>query len=172
MPKADHKRSSIKARKLEDILLYQCGEQMETAPKFVRWILKKQITKLENSFDGMYELSNEEAKQKKMGGGTTLYYFKEMGEHPAAAYLENTEKPILVMQGAMDFQCKADIDFAAYRNLLGNRGNVTFRLYEGLNHCFTKARSSNIADVKKEYSARRDVEPEVIADIANWINQQ
>lgn len=159
-------------RKLEDILLYQLGEQMEAAPKFAKWILKKQTEKYEKAFDGMYDLTDQEAKQQKMGGGTTLYYFKEMGEHPAASYLEKTEKPILVMQGAMDFQCRADIDFVGYRNLLGNRENVTFRLYDGLNHCFTKAISSNIADVKKEYSVRRDVEPEVIADIANWIHQQ
>lgn len=159
-------------RKMEEILLYQFGEIYESSPKIAQWILKKQIAKYERFFEGMYDLTDEEAKKKKFGGGTTLYYFKEMGEHPAGGYLEKTDKPILVMQGAMDFQCKADIDFAAYRELLGNRENVTFRLYEGLNHCFTKAISGNIADSKKEYAVRRDVAPEVIKDIAEWIEKQ
>ena len=159
-------------RKLEDILLYQLEEMMESSPKFTRWILKKQAAKYETLFRGLYDLTDEEAKQVKAGGGTTLYYFKEMGEHPASSYLEATNKPILIMQGAMDFQCKADLDFAAYQKLLGNRENVTFRLYDGLNHCFAKALSGNISDSKKEYSVRRDVEPAVIDDIANWIKAQ
>lgn len=159
-------------RKLEEILLYQMEEIMESSPKIARWIMKKQAAKFANAFDGMYDLSDEEAKKIKLGGGTTVYYFKEMGEHPASAYLEKTRKPILVMQGSMDFQCKKDIDFSAYQKLLGNREHVTFRLYEGLNHCFTKALSGNIADAKKEYNVRRNVESAVIADIANWIKAQ
>ena len=56
-------------------------------------------------FDGMYQLSDEEAEFRNFGGGTTLCYFKEMGGHPA------TEKPILIMQGETDFQTTADSSF-------------------------------------------------------------
>ena len=117
-------------------------------------------------------MTDEEAKEIKMGGGTTAYYFKEMAERPAKDYLEKTDKPILVMQGAMDFQCKADIDFAAYKNLLRDRENVTFRLYEGLNHCFVTALSGDISKAKQEYSKERHIGENVISDIANWIQTQ
>jgi len=92
-----------------------------------------------------------------------------MGQHPASAYLEQTHKPILVMQGEKDFQCKADLDFAAYQKLLSGRENATFRLYEGLNHCFVPALSDNIAKSKQEYARERHIGETVIADIANWI---
>jgi dienelactone hydrolase len=159
-------------RKLEEILLYQMGEIMEASPKFTRWILKKQAAKFADAFDGMYDLTDEEAKKIKLGGGTTAYYFKEMGEHPAKEYLEKTRKPILVMQGAMDFQCKKDIDFAAYRELLGDRENVTFRLYEGLNHAFVPALSADISKSKQEYNKERHIGENVITDLANWIKAQ
>ena len=87
----------------------------------------------------MKELSYEEAKKVKMGGGTTLYYFKEMGEHPASDYLAHMEKPILIMQGSKDFQAKVDPDYIGYQSLLKGRDNVIFKLYEGLNHAFVPA---------------------------------
>jgi len=159
-------------RKLEEILLYQMGEILQSSPKFTQWILKKQMEKFETVFNGLYGLTDEEARQKKLGGGTTAYYFKEMGEHPAEDYLKSTRKPIFVMQGAMDFQCKADIDFAAYQELLGHRENVTFRLYEGLNHCFVNALSSDIGKSKKEYKKERHIGENVISDMANWVHCQ
>ena len=65
----------------------------------------------------MYELSDEEAKKTKMGCCTTLYYFKEMGEHPASGYLLATVKPILIMQGEKDFQATAEKDSCKLNNL-------------------------------------------------------
>jgi len=50
-------------------------------------------------FDGLYEMSDEEARSEKFAGGTTLYYFKEMGRKTAADYLLQNDKPVLIMQG-------------------------------------------------------------------------
>jgi len=156
-------------RKLEDILIEQ-NEQMQSAIKgLTGWILKKQGQKLKQLFAGLYELSDEAAKKRKCGGGTTLYYFKEMGEHPAAGYLENLQKPMLIMQGGKDFQVKADKDFAAYQNLLKGRQNVTFRLYRQLNHAFVPSVHGSIAKAREEYNVEQHIGQDVIADIANWI---
>ena len=54
--------------------------------------LLQQVKKLLSGFDGLYEMSDEQAKKKKYGGGVTMYYFKEMGDHPAETYLQNPEK--------------------------------------------------------------------------------
>jgi dienelactone hydrolase len=120
-------------------------------------------------FDGMYELSDEEAKKKKMGGGTTLYYFKEMGEHAAPGYLTVCEKPVLILQGEKDFQATVDKDFAAYKQLLAGKSNVTFRLYEDLSHAFVPSVYGDIMKAKQEYSVEQHISEEVIEDIANWI---
>lgn len=156
-------------RKMEDILLYQTREMQQHYGKFLSRILEKQIKKLEESFAGLYEMSDGEAKKKKMGGGTTLYYFKEMGMHPGAAYLETITKPVLILQGGKDFQAKADLDFAAYQKLLGGKKNVSFRLYEDLNHAFVPGIYNDITKAKKEYNVEQHIGDHVIADIANWI---
>ena len=156
-------------RKMEDILLYQTREMQASSGKLLAWILEKQIKKLEASFAGLYEMSDEEAKTKNMGGGTTLYYFKEMGMHPAERYLETITKPVLIMQGGKDFQVKADLDFAGYRALLDGRDNVSFRLYENLNHAFVPGIYNDITKAKKEYNVERHIGENVIGDLANWI---
>ena len=159
-------------RRLEEILLDQTREICETMTGLARWITKKQLRKLEKTFDGLYDLPDEEAKQKKVGGGTTLYYFKDMGQPTVSDWLEKTCKPMLVMQGEKDVQVKADVDFRRYQELLGDRENVTFRLYPGLNHAFVPAISASISDAKKEFATERHIGTEVLDDLAGWIRAQ
>ena len=157
-------------RKLEEIILDQNEAALRSTKGIANWIVKKQVEKFAAMFDGMYQLSDEEAKKRKMGGGTTLYYFKEMGEHPASGYLLTTGKPILIMQGERDFQATAEKDFAAYKQLLAGKENVTFRLYENLSHAFVPSVYGDIMKAKQEYNVEQHISEEVIADIANWIN--
>lgn len=156
-------------RNLEVIMLEQLREIAMDTPWFLRWMIEGQEKKFRQTFNGLYELSDEEAKSKSMGGGTTLYYFKEMGEHPPAMYLAKHQKPILVMQGEKDVQVKADRDFAAFRELLQHNPNATFRLYPGLNHAFVPARYGTMAKASKEFSKEQHIGSDVIADIAEWI---
>ena len=157
-------------RKLEEIILDQNEAALRSSKGFVNWIVKKQVAKFAAMFDGMYELSYAEARKKKMGSGTTLYYFKEMGEHPASDYLTVCDKPILILQGEKDFQATTEKDFAAYKQLLAGKENVTFRLYENLSHAFVPSVYGDIMKAKQEYNVEQHISEEVIADIANWIN--
>ena len=159
-------------RRLEEILLEQTREILAGMKGLTKSIAGKQQAQLEQSFRGLYDLTDEEARQKKMGGGTTLYYFKEMGQPTVAQWLAMTRKPMLIVQGEKDVQVKAHVDFARYQQLLGDRENVTFKLYPGLNHCFVPARFDSIADAKKEFTPERHIGPEVLDDIADWIKGQ
>lgn len=156
-------------RKLEEVMIDQNEAVLATSKGLMRWIMKKQVAKFKRMFDGLYEMSDDAAKKKKMGGGTTLYYFKEMGEHVSAEYLKNLEKPILVLQGEKDFQATAAVDYAAYRELLQGKSNVTFRLYEDLNHAFVPSLYDDIMKAKQEYGIERHIGEDVINDIADWI---
>lgn len=156
---------------LDEILRRQINEMTGDAKGILKWILKKQQKKIEEQFEGLYERDIEELKQTKMGGGATLYYFREMGDHPVSMYLKNNEKPILIMQGEKDFQVKADIDYKAFREMLEGKQNVTFRLFPGLNHVFVTAKSDRIADSKNEYKEERHIPDDVIQTIADWIFQ-
>ena len=156
-------------RRLEEIMLDQNEEVLRSTKGFVHWIVKKQVAKLSAMFDGLYELPDEDAKKVKVGGGTTLYYFKEMGEHRASDYLENLEKPVLIMQGEKDFQATVEKDFQAYQELLAGKDNVSFKLYEGLNHAFVPSIYGEIMKAKQEYNVEQHIGESVIGDIAQWI---
>ena len=156
-------------RRLEEVLLEQTEEAVSSMKGLARKLGQKQLAQLSRTFAGLYDLSDEEAKGKKVGNGTTLYYFKEMGQPTVEAWLQKTRKPMLVMQGEKDFQVKASVDFALYRDLLGDRENVTFRLYPGLNHAFVPARFDSIADAKQEFTPERHIGPQVLDDLADWI---
>ena len=156
-------------RKLETIMIEQTEGIAAELPVPLRLLVGNQAEKLKRTFANLYELSDEQARKKKIGGGITLYYFKEMGQYPAEDYLKAAQKPVLILQGASDVQVKADVDFAAYRELLQGKPNVTFRLYEGLNHAFVTAFSTKISKATKEFSKERHIGADVIVDLANWI---
>lgn len=156
-------------RKLEDVMLEQNEAVLCSTKGLVNWIVRKQVAKLSGLFSGLYELSDEEAKKKKVMGGTTLYYFKEMGEHSVADYLATTKKTMLIVQGEKDFQVSVEKDFNEYKRLLNDKTNVEFRLYENLNHAFVNYLYSDILKAKQEYNTERHIGEEVISDIADWI---
>ena len=155
--------------KLEDIILRQNQQAMGGLNKLLQWIAAVQVKKLKKTFAGLYDLTDEEAKKRKFAGGTTLYYFKEMGEHPAPGFLKLSRKPLLILQGEKDFQASAAVDFTGYQTLLEGHDNATFKLYPGLNHAFVPALSDDINKARKEYAEERHIGEEVISDIARWI---
>lgn len=156
-------------RRLEEIMLDQNEAVMRSGKGLLQWFVKTQVAKISAMFEGMYELSDEEAKKKKVGNGTTLYYFKEMGEHQSSNYLVKLEKPILIMQGEKDFQATLENDFAAYKELLEDKKNVTFKVYENLNHLFVPSVYGNIMKAMKEYKVEQHIGKNVIKDLADWI---
>ena len=156
-------------RKLEDIILEQVAKLHSSSNGLMQQLMKRQLSKLKQTFEGLYELSDDEAKKRKVGGGTTLYYFKEMGERSPSDYLTSSEKPVLIMQGEKDFQATVEKDYTAYQALLKDKENASFKLYENLNHAFVPSIYNNIAKAKKEYNIEQHISEEVIADIANWI---
>ena len=156
-------------RRLEEVLKEQMEEALSEMPGFVQKLGAKKAKQFMDKFEGLYDLSDEEAKKVKMGNGTTLYYFKEMGEPTVAHYLEKSDKPMLIMQGEKDVQVKACKDFGAYKEILKDKENVTFKLYEGLNHAFVPSVYGSISKAKQEYNVEQHIGEDVIADIAHWI---
>ena len=157
--------------RLEDIVIRQLNQGRGTN------LLLGLVTRLEGKyfarkFNGLYELSDEEAKKKKFAGNITLYYFKEMGQKTASDYLLESSKPVLIMQGGRDFQVLADDDFKAFKEQLADRSNITYKLYPELNHCFVPAIYDDILKASKEYSVERHIGEDVIADIAEFIYAQ
>lgn len=77
------------------------------------------------------------------------------------------EIPLLVLQGANDFQVSAGADFESWRPVLEANADVTYELFPGLNHLMMPA-DSDVPDVS-QYDIPANVAPEVTALIADWL---
>ena len=75
----------------------------------------------------------------------------------------------MIMQGEKDFQATLEKDFAAYKELLKDKKNVTFKVYENLNHLFVPSVYGNIMKAMKEYKVEQHIGENVIKALADWI---
>ena len=157
-------------RRLEEIMEDQQKDFLVSAKGIIKWIGTKQVNKIQGKLTNLYDLTDEEAKKASFLGHTSLYYLKEWGEKPAGYYLEKTDKPILVVQGAKDLQVSVEKDFNAYQEILANHPNATFKLYPTYNHAFMPALYDDIKDAMKEFKEPRNVSEDFINDLADWIH--
>jgi len=109
----------------------------------------------------------EEAKVKTAFGLPGVYV-KDMDSVDACSVLNETTKPVLIMQGTDDFQVSATKDFAMYKTNLASRANTTFKLYQGLNHLFMVSKDPG-KGTTAEYNNENNVAAQVITDIADFI---
>lgn len=158
-------------RRLEEIVVRQLKQAGQSKGGLMKAIVGLEDRIFSKKFDGLYEMPDEEAKKKKFAGSTTLYYFKEMGKKTAADYLRESEKPVLILQGGMDFQVLPSEDFAAFREQLQGRENVEYRLYEELNHVFVKGIYNDVLKAGREYRVEQHIGADVIDDIAAFIRK-
>ena len=98
--------------------------------------------------------------------GVPASYWHSLNQIDHGEYAKNLEIPIHIMQGTEDFQVFVDIDYVQWQDILEDKDNVTFDLYEGLNHLFME--SSGYKNVE-EYLVKSTVAQEVIDDIAGYI---
>ena len=129
---------------------------------------------------GRSQVDTEIEKAKKIDSGTieeakgqtafTLpgIYIKDLDSVDASQVLNETTKPVLIMQGSADFQVSAKKDFELYKTNLANRSNTVFKLYQGLNHLFMASKDPG-KGTTAEYNNQNSVDAQVIKDIADFI---
>ncbi|MDE7298185.1 MAG: alpha/beta fold hydrolase [Lachnospiraceae bacterium] len=101
--------------------------------------------------------------------GVCGYYWASLAEIDTAAIARELTAPMLILQGSADFQVYPDRDYAAWQTILEGKENVSFRLFEGLNHLFMP--SNGAMDIT-EYDQESHVSEEAIQAIAEWIGEQ
>ena len=114
-------------------------------------------------------MSDDVAKDKDYGG-YSYYYEKDWEGHPVSMYIDDIKVPFLILQGADDFLITAKNDLPAWKDTLAGRDNVTFILYEGLNHFFMTSQGGNINTFEKETEYPGHTDEQVLADIVEWIH--
>ncbi len=96
-------------------------------------------------------------------------FLLSLHDYDQVAVAEKLTLPMLILQGASDFQVSPKNDFDAWKKALAGKSNVTFHSYPGLSHLFTPAGKTL---TEADYAKPAHVDPEVIRDIANWIKAQ
>ncbi|MGH9549430.1 MAG: alpha/beta hydrolase family protein, partial [Terriglobales bacterium] len=112
-------------------------------------------------------LTAEVPLSKLPGGMPGAYWLSLRGYNPAIV-AKDIHKPFLILQGESDFQVSMK-DFKGWKDALSSRGDVTFKSYPGLSHCFANA---GTPPSPADYQTARNVSPQVITDITNWIKAQ
>jgi hypothetical protein len=88
------------------------------------------------------------------------------GYDPAGT-AKNLAKPMLILQGGRDYQVTVADDLALWKAAVGDRPDVTIRVYDADNHMFTTGTGPS---TPAEYSTPANIDPAVIDDIARWLN--
>ena len=111
----------------------------------------------------------DEELQNETWGEYPLYFYKDLESHPIPDYAIQSTIPYIILQGTDDFAVDVVHDYAAWLEIFEGRDNVTFKLYEGLNHFFFPSQGYEHKDWEKEYSAPGHTDEQVLADTVEWI---
>lgn len=98
--------------------------------------------------------------------GAPASYWLDLRDYDPAALAATLGKPMLILQGARDYQVTVDDDLARWQTALADRTDVTIRVYPELNHLF--APGSGLSS-PAEYEPAQHVDATVVGDIASWI---
>lgn len=98
--------------------------------------------------------------------GAPAAYWLQLRDLDPVATAARLDKPMLILQGGRDYQVTVDDDLIRWRNGLGDRDDVTIRVYDSDNHQFF---SGSGPSTPMEYIPTQHVDPAVIADIAHWV---
>lgn len=147
-------------RSLEDIMMGQLEKQIEAA----------ELTPEEKAQQRseVYE-QHRQIRENEPGApfGAPQSYWQSLKGVYAPEVMDNVHQPIFILQGDKDAQIFVDTDYAAWQELLRGRKDVTFALYEGLNHLFMESQSD---DPLEDYNRASKVDEQVIEDMAQWIH--
>lgn len=119
-------------------------------------------------------LEVEKANNATENGGAMLFgvlpekYIHSLNQVTGNEVASNINKPALILQGGADFQVSVEDDYKLWQLLCESNENVTFKLYDNLNHLFMP--TNGIADVG-DYDTPNEVDVQVAVDIAEFINK-
>ncbi|NNN13530.1 MAG: alpha/beta fold hydrolase [Acidimicrobiaceae bacterium] len=98
--------------------------------------------------------------------GIPAQYWLDLRDYDPVAFAKELQMPILVLQGARDYQATEADDLSLWSAGLAAQSEVTFRIYPTDNHLFFRGTGPS---TPAEYEPAQHMDRSVIADIAAWI---
>ena len=135
-------------------------------PEAQQPLLEQQLEQLEADYAQLEKGAYSTLADDETLMGLPVGYWRSLADANGMKYVGQISQPMLILQGSADFQVYPDKDYTLWQEVLGSRDNVTFRLYEGLNHLMMPTSGlRSTADYDKENHVSQDV----IDDIAAFV---
>jgi dienelactone hydrolase len=99
--------------------------------------------------------------------GLSATYWLDLRAYDQVAVAKAFPKPMLVLQGARDYQVTT-VDFEGWKKALGERKDVVLKLYPDLNHMFVHGEGKATPG---EYEKPGHVSAEVVEDVAAFLKK-
>lgn len=156
------------ARRIFEVLKQQTREQTAKAGGS-QAAVQKAVQSIEKERQLLAALAPQQAAPKGDFSGVPQAYWLSWSRVDPLAEAKALSMPMLILQGGSDFQVSPTLDFARWKQMLGDQSRTAFHLYPGLSHLFMPAgKTGTVAD----YQAEARVDTHVIGDIAAWIKAQ
>ena len=153
------------AQPLPDVMLRQV-EYIVASDGVVSDPEKQQVAAVREAVESVRAALNGSAPDPEGNVmGVPLSYYRDLEQHDAPALAAELGVPILVLQGARDYQVTMD-DFAIWKSALENKDFACLKSYPSLDHLF---HTGSGPSVPSDYERRIPVAPDVIVDMAAWI---
>lgn len=106
---------------------------------------------------------------EKLPFGMPAPYWLDMRAYDPVAVAATLDIPMFFLQGERDYQVTVDGDLARWRAGLATRPDVTIRTYPADDHMFFPGTGPSMPE---DYTHPHHVDPNIIADIADWLTSQ
>jgi pimeloyl-ACP methyl ester carboxylesterase len=99
--------------------------------------------------------------------GVPASYWLDLRAYDAVATAATLSIPILIVQGARDYQVTVDDDLARWRARLDTRPETTIRVYPDLDHMLARGTGPS---TPADYDRPQHIDAEIITAITDWIH--
>lgn len=151
------------SRKLEDIAVSQQEWYLSISEDYDDAQVEALSAALKEEAEKIKGLSDE--KEELLLGYPSTYW-RSLNQINIGELAINLTIPVMIAQGSMDWQVSSEEDYTQWMSILGGKENVTFHLYDNLNHLFMPV-EDKAEDIM--YSRKGSVDSKVIEDMADWI---
>ena len=124
-----------------------------------------QVTAIQSLIDQIAALTPSSPTDKLLLGAAPAYWLDLKGYEPVAL-AASLPQPILVLQGARDYQVTVADDLSLWQAGLANHADTTFKTFPDLNHIYVTGTGMS---TPAEYNQPGNVASEVIDAVAAWV---
>ncbi|RBQ16692.1 hypothetical protein DP939_28850 [Spongiactinospora rosea] len=96
-------------------------------------------------------------------------YWLDLREYDPVATAAALGRPMLILQGGRDYQVTVQDDLVRWQAGLEHRPGVTIRVYDADDHLFFPGAGPS---TPSDYARAQHVDPQVVADVAEWLMKQ